>query len=363
MPSLSFSGKSLGRASAPLPGFPSGALLAQRLKSPGCPTAPHASVTDSSTLVDRSPSRVTASSTAVRVARRGLAFLVAFLPRFLVAFLPRSLVAFLPRFLPRSLVAFSLVLVLAGGCTLAWLAIFPLPPDGAPRVVLSLDNQWHFRLGWHRLTYGRLLRRGGLRYVATFPDSKPEHVQELLSDASGIVLGGGGDVDPSLYENAQVRALDVDPARDALEAVLHASAGAERIPLLGVCRGAQLINVLRGGSLKSLREDATRARSHRRLDGHAVSVAPGSQMHNMLGQTTLSNVFSWHGQAVDKLAPGLHASGHARDGILEAFEGADLDEHFVVGLQWHPELQISERPEHKIVHQFARAVRTFASSH
>lgn len=164
----------------------------------------------------------------------------------------------------------------------------------------------------------------------------------LLDLVDALVLSGGTDVSPQAYGELP---LDPDwagdPERDAYERTLIAAAIARRRPILGVCRGAQILNVALGGSLyqdiSAQAEGSLRHRDWHRYDenGHAVTITGGAWLAGIYGAGDVL-INSVHHQAIRRVAPGLRAVASAPDGIVEAVERVD-DEHFLVGVQWHPE--------------------------
>lgn len=166
--------------------------------------------------------------------------------------------------------------------------------------------------------------RCGARPVVLPPWAGPD----LLDVVDGLVLTGGGDVDPQ-RSGASGAARDVDPARDDAELTLVHAARAARVPLLGVCRGLQILNVASGGTLVSgidhLRPTA----------GHEVRTAAGSLVRELLGSR--SSTSALHHQAIGDLGAWWQPTAWAEDGIVEAIE--PLGQGWsVLGVQWHPEL-------------------------
>lgn len=179
-----------------------------------------------------------------------------------------------------------------------------------------------------------VLRAGGLP-VHLPMDADPA---ELVERLDGVVIVGGDDVDPRLYGQAPGPFTPmIDPQRDAFESGLIVAAIDRHLPLLGVCRGAQLLNVVRGGTLHQhlahgegeSHGSYAYPRAHR---VHAVRTAVGSVAHALYGETT--HVNSFHHQAVDVPGAGVAVTGWAPDGVIEAIELEGLP---VVGVQWHPE--------------------------
>lgn len=185
---------------------------------------------------------------------------------------------------------------------------------------------------------------------------------EILDRVDGLVLTGGEDVEPARYGmEASPYLGDVDARRDALELALAAEAARRGMPILAVCRGLQVLNVALGGTLvQDLPEERPSAIRHRQeapsSEGtHEVRVADATILAELAGAERLM-VNSFHHQAVESLAPGLRASAHAADGVIEAIEGR---EGFMVGLQWHPECQQAPIGA-RLFGAFAEACRSYA---
>ena len=186
-----------------------------------------------------------------------------------------------------------------------------------------------------------VLNAGGVPLILS-PVLEPANAEAALEGCAGLVLTGGEDLDPSWYGEAPHPALgDVSAERDRFELALFAAARARELPVLGVCRGLQLINVALGGSLwqdlpserpADVEHDPHSARHERT---HEVRVSRGSRLAAALGvESLLTN--SFHHQAIKRLAAGLHASAHAPDGAIEGVESAE-NEPWLVAVQWHPE--------------------------
>ncbi len=169
-------------------------------------------------------------------------------------------------------------------------------------------------------------------------------VAETIARLDGLLLTGGRDVDPRYYGEApHPRLGEIDPAKDALELAAVAAARARRLPILGICRGIQMLAVAFGGSLvQDLKSQVAAAIRHeQRLDkrkpSHEITVEPGSRLAAILGQAGPLWVNSYHHQAVRRLPDGFRVSAKAPDGVVEAMEATDPRHGFVVGVQWHPE--------------------------
>jgi putative glutamine amidotransferase len=169
-----------------------------------------------------------------------------------------------------------------------------------------------------------------------------------LTGLDGLLLTGGTDVDPDRYqEEPHAAVADVDPARDAFEIGLIASARAQGLPILAICRGIQVLNVARGGSLvQDIPTQLTGALDHNRASppnepyalAHEVWIEKDSLlavlMKERLNEDTCE-VNSRHHQSVARLGEGLKVSATAPDGVIEAIE--DPSARFCLGVQWHPE--------------------------
>ncbi|MER6632020.1 gamma-glutamyl-gamma-aminobutyrate hydrolase family protein [Streptomyces sp. NPDC000987] len=181
--------------------------------------------------------------------------------------------------------------------------------------------------------YPRLVQRaGGL--AAMLPPDAPEHAAAAVARLDGLVIAGGPDVEPVRYgAEPDPRTGPPSRARDAWELALIEAALAARLPLLGICRGMQLLNVALGGTLVQ------------HLDGHAevvgvfgthpVKPVPGTLYAAAVPEET--SVPSYHHQCVDRLGAGLVPSAYAADGTVEALELPTAD-GWVLGVQWHPEM-------------------------
>lgn len=192
------------------------------------------------------------------------------------------------------------------------------------------------------LTYLRAVERaGGLPVV--LPPLAASEVPALLDRLDGLCLSGGPDLDPDAYgaRDRHPELGETEPVLDAFELALVREADRRGIPVLGVCRGAQSINVSRGGTLH---QDVPNHRQTQLASEptHAVGIALHSRTGRTMGATQLQ-VNSFHHQAVDELGAGLCVAARAEDGTVEAIE---CREHpFLVGVQWHAETLV-DHPAH-----------------
>jgi gamma-glutamyl-gamma-aminobutyrate hydrolase PuuD len=166
-----------------------------------------------------------------------------------------------------------------------------------------------------------------------------EHgADEAIEGVDALVLTGGSDVDPERYQQRpHQQTAVVRPWRDDWELRLLARALAADLPVLGICRGAQLFNVALGGTLDQHIPDSVGHRRHSPAPGvfgeTRVTLSPGSVLAGVLGPT--ATVACYHHQAIDKLAPALAVAGWSDDDIVEAVELPG--QRFALGVQWHPE--------------------------
>lgn len=175
----------------------------------------------------------------------------------------------------------------------------------------------------------------------------------------GIVIGGGTDLDPSLYAGIDDGKARRDSRRDAFEKRMIEAALDKGIPLLGICRGAQLLNVVLGGNLHQDVRPMRLKTSNRRtpLPRKTALVEPGSRLHALL-ECTRCRVNSLHHQAVDRLGEGLRAVARDLDDLVQGVEL--VGEAFVIGVQWHPEYLIYQRRQRRI---FADLIATARRRH
>jgi putative glutamine amidotransferase len=183
------------------------------------------------------------------------------------------------------------------------------------------------------LTYTRAIElAGGVPVV--LPPLEPGAVTTLLTRLDGVCLSGGPDLDPAGYGARTHEALGpTEPALDRFELELARAADAAGMPLLGICRGAQALNVARGGTLHQ-HVDGHRQTELATLPTHSVRIAARSRAALLLGGHA-AEVNSFHHQAVDTLGDGLVATAWAPDGTIEGVE--DPQHPFLLAVQWHAE--------------------------
>jgi putative glutamine amidotransferase len=188
-------------------------------------------------------------------------------------------------------------------------------------------------------------RAGGVPVLLPSTESVPCELFELLD---GLVLAGGGDVDPARYSKERhEKVYGVAPERDHFElALVERALATPRLPVLGICRGMQLLNVATGGDLEQhLPENGV---THRVTEGrpafHDVSLTAGGVFEEIYG-TLAFPVNSRHHQGVRRIGAGCDVAGHAPDGLPEAL--VFRDHPFAIAVQWHPESQVADDPRQR----------------
>ncbi|MGV9643899.1 gamma-glutamyl-gamma-aminobutyrate hydrolase family protein [Streptomyces sp. NPDC003514] len=191
---------------------------------------------------------------------------------------------------------------------------------------------WELEAALLPVGYPRLVQRaGGL--AAMLPPDDPEHAAAAVARLDGLVVAGGPDVDPIRYgAERDPRTGPPAPDRDVWELALIDAALAARVPLLGICRGMQLLNVALGGTLVQHLDGHAEVVGV--FGGHPVKPVPGTLYAAAVPEET--TVPTYHHQAVDRLGKDLIPAAHAPDGTVEALELPSPS--WALGVQWHPEM-------------------------
>ncbi len=188
-------------------------------------------------------------------------------------------------------------------------------------------------------------RAGGVPLL--LPPVAPDMIDRWIESIQGVVLIGGGDIDPARYGAASHETIyNLDTARDACEFALTRRVLDRQLPTLAICRGMQVVNVALGGTLyrhlpEVVGETVPHRRPPRETIRHTVTVEADSLVAEAM-QATRVEIVSWHHQAVDRLGEGLKAVAWADDGVIEAMELAANPD--LLAVQWHPELSAAEEP-------------------
>jgi putative glutamine amidotransferase len=223
------------------------------------------------------------------------------------------------------------------------------------RIALTLDSD----VPAEENDYVRALTDAGVRrdeLVVMRPGDPVE------GEFDGVVIGGGDDVDPVRYgrnilEGANV---EIDHGRDAVDFPVFAAAWRSHVPVLGICRGLQVVNVARGGTLvqdlplERPSEVVHRLPKKENRRDHPVTVEPGTRLHRIAGASEI-DVNSRHHQAIERAADGFVVAATAPDGVIEAIEAKDG--RWLVAVQWHPENLTDDAVSRRLFREFVAEVR------
>jgi putative glutamine amidotransferase len=241
----------------------------------------------------------------------------------------------------------------------------------APRIAVGgVLRTWdgNERTGVNAAYLRSVLAAGGVPIILS-PLLGTSLAMRVLDGADGLLLTGGEDVHPAWY--GAVPSPHLNPPnreRDLFELALFAAARQREMPILGICRGIQLVNVALGGTLyQDLPSERPGPVAHdpggaRDARSHAIRLAEGSRAARVLGRGTF-HVNSFHHQAVDRLASGLVASGWSEDGLIEAVE-SPAEAPWLLAVQWHPEEMHAEAaaPERGLFQGLVEAASAFAQA-
>ena len=212
------------------------------------------------------------------------------------------------------------------------------------------------RGGWRSYLMHKLaLYRAGARSVHLTPGDALPRVS-----LQGLVIGGGDDIGAEIYGGQVLPDVRIDPERDKLELALLRVALPAQLPVLGICRGSQMINVALGGSLHTdIYEVYVQAPKMRTvLPRKSVSIEPGSRLDRIL-RCNPCQVNALHHQSVDRLGQSLIIAARDESGIVQAIESESAP--FLLGVQWHPELLFWKKPHQRLFAALAAAAREVAA--
>ena len=190
-------------------------------------------------------------------------------------------------------------------------------------------------------------------------------LRAVLDRLDGVLLSGGGDIDPALFgEEAHPATCEIEPDRDRIELMLARWVVERDKPFLAICRGIQALNVALGGSLvqdipsqvpAALPHSFDRATTPRDYLAHPVKIDPDSQLARVM-RLDVAHTNSWHHQSIKQTAANLRVTAVAPDGVIEAVEVPAR--RFAIGVQWHPEWLFEARTEHwRLFAELVRAAR------
>jgi putative glutamine amidotransferase len=243
------------------------------------------------------------------------------------------------------------------------------------RPIIALTTTLDPRGGDHRqprvgiyANYLHVLQRVGVTPSLVSPAHDAESVKALVRAGRGLVLSGGEDVNPEWYGEEPTPQLgEVNPARDAMEWRALEVALSLDMPVFGICRGMQLLNVFLGGTLyQDLATQRPDLLKHQQETPwghhhHRVQCQEGSRLQRILGDCMPLEINSYHHQAVKDLAPGVRCVAQAEDGLIEAIESEN--HRWVLGVQWHPERHEADAPNTdpniRILQAFVAAVNEY----
>lgn len=178
-----------------------------------------------------------------------------------------------------------------------------------------------------------------------------EIIDEYLEIVDGLYFSGGNDINPLIFGEDPIKEIGgIDYSRDEFEIKLFKKAAAKNMPILGICRGEQVINVAEGGTLYQdiyVQKEGTSGHSPKFSPSsayayHKVKISKDSKLYNIL-KTDVISVNSLHHQSVKDIAEGYKITAVAGDGVIEAIES--VNHSFIVGIQWHPEIMYERYPE------------------
>lgn len=220
---------------------------------------------------------------------------------------------------------------------------------GSDRVLVGVTGPDRFgATAW--MCTRHALRRAGAHPVRITPNRR---LARALPDA--LVLGGGADIEPSRYGQPSRQAVDTDPERDTFEWQMLEAASGHGIPVLGICRGAQVLNTFFGGTLHQEISELVppRVRQFASLTFKEIEIVSDSRLARILGATD-ATVNSLHHQSVDRVAAGFRVTARDTEGLVQAIEA--VQHRFMIGVQWHPEYLPFSRVQHRLFEALVTAV-------
>lgn len=220
-------------------------------------------------------------------------------------------------------------------------------PKRGVRIALTVSNRWPAYLQFIRLPYDLAILRSGAKVVTIAPNNI-KNISKLLDRVDAVIISGGEDIASEEYGN-NAKSKNINRDRDALERAVLKEADKREMPLLCVCRGMQLLSLSHNGSIDCHDDDIKLSKTHkttlRTLGRHMVEIDPSTRLSEIFHNDSI-HVNSLHHQHITD-SGNLRISGRSPDGLIEAVETEG--ERFVLGVQWHPELQaIFELKEERI---------------
>lgn len=218
-----------------------------------------------------------------------------------------------------------------------------------PRIGITTSRGGGRYMWWFYWLAMQMLRFKPVRLVAPVDP-------ECLNTFDGFIIGGGDDISTELYQGMPTLDIRFDPERDMMELDVLEYAVPQGTPILGVCRGSQMINVFFGGNLhQNIREAyAGVPAMWSPLPRKTASFVKGTKLHRILLDGPV-RINSLHNQSVDRLGKGLVISAYDEYGIVQAIEEPQAE--FLLGVQWHPEFLIYQASQRRIFRTFGKAVK------
>ncbi|MGP4039748.1 gamma-glutamyl-gamma-aminobutyrate hydrolase family protein [Gracilibacillus sp. D59] len=220
------------------------------------------------------------------------------------------------------------------------------PVIGITSSIVSHNNIPSYNL--HEKHIQSVIQAGGIPII--IPTGSETMAEVWVSICNGIILGSGEDIDPNSFgSNPTPKIQNTNKKRDFTEIELVKYAQIQSKPILGLCRGATMLNVALGGTvIQDIETSNPLAINHNQKAArpeptHYIQIDEMSRLYQILGSTNIQ-VNSMHHQAIDKLAPNLKKVAAAPDGVIEAVEGVDKTSPMIMGIQWHPEEMASKDP-------------------
>lgn len=214
--------------------------------------------------------------------------------------------------------------------------------------------------------YFRAVEHVGGDFVLIHVNTDHSRMAEIVETLDGVIFAGGPDIDPILFGQETVPECGrIFRQRDDMELNLFQEAARCNLPVLGICRGIQLLNVAMGGTLiqhiPARYEGSLHQQPTKRLSlYHDVTVLPGTMLASVYGDNARVTTNSFHHQAIDKLAEGLRVEAVVDEGFVEAVSGTG--DRFILGVQWHPEVSYNiDENSRKIFDLFGAAVKDHIS--
>jgi putative glutamine amidotransferase len=237
------------------------------------------------------------------------------------------------------------------------------PPTTPPLIGITTYGRNHEDEFTLPAVYVEAVRRAGGIPLLIAPGEL--QLDALLAALDGVILSGGGDLDPAYYGSpGHATVYMIDAERDATELELARRIAASGAPTLCICRGLQVLNVALGGTLiEHLPDVVAGSIEHRQEPGspteHTLTILPETQLAGLL-QAGPMHAVSWHHQAIRTVAPGLTIAAQAEDGTIEAVE--DPNHPWLIAIQWHPEMSAATDPrQQQLFDAFVAAVQRLRS--